>query len=73
MRPEVLTALFMKSVFLVAAPCRLLCRYHVPEEPAVSIIGSQEVYFLNPEDGGVSSSETSVTVDQFAKRFILEL
>jgi len=73
MRPEVRTALFMKTVFLVDAPCRLLYRYHVPEEPAVSIIGIQEVYFLNPEDGGVSSSETSVTVDQSAKRCILEL
>jgi len=36
-------------------------------------IGIQEVYFLNPEDGGVSSSETSVTVDQTAKRCNLEL
>jgi hypothetical protein len=73
MRPKVLAALFMKTVILVDAPCRLLERYHVLEEPAVSIIGIQEVYFLNPEDGGASSSETSVTVDQSAKRCILEL
>ena len=49
------------KIVLVDAPCSLLYRYHVPEEPIVSIIGIQEVYFLNFEDGGVSSSETSVT------------
>jgi len=45
---EVVTALFMKTVFLVDAPCRLLYRYHVPEEPAFSLYRDPRSIFSKP-------------------------